>query len=78
MELFDVRHLIFSSSCSVYGNSDELPVTESTPFQKAESPYARTKQMGEQMIEDFAKVHPNHNSICFDILIPQEHIAPLS
>jgi UDP-glucose 4-epimerase len=63
MELFDVRHLIFSSSCSVYGNSDELPVTESTPFQKAESPYARTKQMGEQMIEDFAKVHPNHNSI---------------
>lgn len=49
---FGVNHIIFSSSCSVYGNATELPVTESTPFQKAESPYARTKQMGEQILED--------------------------
>jgi len=49
---FGVHHIIFSSSCSVYGNATELPVTESTPFQKAESPYARTKQMGEQVLED--------------------------
>lgn len=63
MDFFDVKHLIFSSSCSVYGNSAELPVTENTPLQNAESPYARTKQMGEQIIEDFAKVHSNHNSI---------------
>lgn len=49
---FGVHNIIFSSSCSVYGNATELPVTESTPFQKAESPYARTKQMGEQILED--------------------------
>lgn len=49
---FGVNNIIFSSSCSVYGNATELPVTESTPFQKAESPYARTKQMGEQILED--------------------------
>jgi len=49
---FGVKNIIFSSSCSVYGNATELPVTESTPFQTAESPYARTKQMGEQILED--------------------------
>lgn len=49
---FGVENIIFSSSCSVYGNATELPVTESTPFQTAESPYARTKQMGEQILED--------------------------
>jgi len=48
--------LVFSSSCSVYGNSDELPVTEDTPFGEAECPYARTKQMGEHIIQDFSKV----------------------
>ncbi len=51
---FGVKHFIFSSSCSVYGNAKELPVTEKTPLQEAESPYARTKQMGEQMIHDAA------------------------
>ena len=52
---FNVPHVIFSSSCSVYGNADDLPVTEDTPFKEAESPYARTKQMGEHIIEDFCK-----------------------
>jgi UDP-glucose 4-epimerase len=50
---FSVPHFIFSSSCSVYGNASELPVTETTPWQEAESPYARTKQMGEQIVQDF-------------------------
>lgn len=63
METFEVTNLIFSSSCSVYGNAEDLPVTESTPFQEAESPYARTKQMGEQIIRDFAKVQPDHNTV---------------
>lgn len=63
METFDVANLIFSSSCSVYGNAEELPVTEDTPFQEAESPYARTKQMGEQIIRDFARVHPDHQAV---------------
>ncbi len=53
---FGVGSVIFSSSCSVYGNATELPVTEATPFQEAECPYARTKQMGEKIIEDFCKV----------------------
>jgi UDP-glucose 4-epimerase len=46
---------IFSSSCAVYGGSNELPVTEDTPFGEAECPYARTKQMGEHIIRDFSK-----------------------
>ncbi len=53
-KIYGVRGFIFSSSCSVYGNAEELPVTESTPFEEAESPYARTKQMGEQIVKDFA------------------------
>ncbi len=53
---FGIPSFIFSSSCSVYGNSKELPVTEATPFGEAECPYARTKQMGEQIIQDFSKV----------------------
>ncbi|PCJ84238.1 MAG: UDP-glucose 4-epimerase GalE [Flavobacteriales bacterium] len=55
---FNIPHFIFSSSCSVYGNLEKLPVTENTPMNKSQSPYATTKQMGEQIIEDFAKVNP--------------------
>ncbi|NND06752.1 MAG: UDP-glucose 4-epimerase GalE [Saprospiraceae bacterium] len=54
METFHVQHFIFSSSCSVYGNADVLPVLEDTPWQEAESPYARTKQICENMIQDCA------------------------
>lgn len=53
-EEFDVRHFVFSSSCSVYGNADEIPVTEETPLKKAESPYGSTKQIGEDIIRDIA------------------------
>ncbi len=60
---FGVPNIIFSSSCSVYGNADELPVTEATPFKEAECPYARTKQMGEKIIEDFTKVASGVNAI---------------
>lgn len=52
----DVPHLIFSSSCTVYGQADELPITESAPVKKAESPYGNTKQIGEEIIEDITKV----------------------
>ncbi len=55
---FGVGQFIFSSSCSVYGNSTALPVLETTPLQKAECPYAYTKQIGEQILEDYKKVHP--------------------
>ena len=52
---FGVKDFVFSSSCSVYGNTKVLPVTEETPIGIAESPYARTKQMGEEIIRDFSK-----------------------
>lgn len=60
---FGVKNIIFSSSCSVYGNATELPVTESTPFQNAESPYARTKQMGEHILQDFCFQEKNTNAV---------------
>jgi UDP-glucose 4-epimerase len=63
MQEFGIKNLIFSSSCSVYGNTEVLPVTESTPFEEAESPYARTKQMGEQVLRDFAKFNPSFQVI---------------
>ena len=46
---------VYSSSCTVYGIPDILPVTEQTPVQEAESPYGRTKQIGEQIIRDGLK-----------------------
>lgn len=52
---YEVNHFIFSSSCTVYGNAEELPVTEKTPEKPAESPYGRTKQVGEKLIIDSIK-----------------------
>jgi UDP-glucose 4-epimerase len=49
---FKVAHFVFSSSCTVYGNPDAIPVTEATPLKPAESPYGATKQMGEQIVCD--------------------------
>jgi UDP-glucose 4-epimerase len=54
-EKYAVKNFIFSSSCSVYGNVSQLPVNEETTLQKAESPYAYTKQIGEVMLNDFVK-----------------------
>ena len=48
----EVKNIIFSSSCTVYGMPDILPVTEDAPFKKAESPYAETKQLCENMLLD--------------------------
>jgi UDP-glucose 4-epimerase len=50
---FAIKQFIFSSSCSVYGNINTLPVTEETPMGKTESPYAFTKVVGERILEDF-------------------------
>ncbi len=52
---FHVPHFVFSSSCTVYGNPDRIPVTEETAQKPAESPYGATKQMGEVMVTDAAK-----------------------
>lgn len=52
---FQTPNFVFSSSCSVYGNPDEIPVTETSQLKPAESPYASTKQMGEEIVKEFAK-----------------------
>ncbi|OEK06745.1 UDP-glucose 4-epimerase GalE [Roseivirga misakiensis] len=49
---YKVKNLIFSSSCTVYGQPDSLPVTEETPKKPANSPYGNTKQIGEEILED--------------------------
>jgi UDP-glucose 4-epimerase len=52
---FEIPRFVFSSSCTVYGNADEMPVTESSPPKPAASPYGYTKQMGEQIVNEFSK-----------------------
>lgn len=56
-------NLVFSSSCSVYGNADELPVRETTPRKEAESPYALTKQIGEDLLTDFCRTKPDFRAV---------------
>jgi len=51
-----VENFIFSSSCTVYGQADELPITENAPIKPAESPYGNTKQIGEEILRDTARV----------------------
>ncbi len=53
MQLAGVPYLVFSSSCTVYGQPARLPVTEESPVQPAFSPYGRTKQISEEIINDF-------------------------
>jgi UDP-glucose 4-epimerase len=52
---YGTPHFVFSSSCTVYGQPDAIPVTEDTPMKRAESPYGYTKQVGERMCEDVVK-----------------------
>lgn len=56
-------NFIFSSSCTVYGQADKMPITENAPVKKAESPYGNTKQIGEEIITDTCKVTPSLNAI---------------
>lgn len=52
MKKYGILNMVFSSSCTVYGQPDKLPVTEDTPFRPANSPYGNTKQIGEEIIRD--------------------------
>ncbi len=54
---------IFSSSCTVYGQADKMPITEDAPVKPAESPYGNTKQIGEEIIRDTCKVSPGIQAI---------------
>ena len=52
MPEFNIEGIVFSSSCTVYGQPDHLPVTEEAPIKKAESPYGNTKQINEEIVRD--------------------------
>ncbi len=78
-EKYNVSSLIFSSSCAVYGNVDVLPVTEESPQEKAESPYAYTKQIGEVMVEDFIKISKTLKAISLRYFNPVgAHVSGLN
>lgn len=53
----DISNFIFSSSCTVYGQADMMPIDENTPLKMPESVYGKTKQMGEEILIDFAKAY---------------------
>ena len=53
----NISNFIFSSSCTVYGQADEMPIDETTPLKTPESSYGKTKQMGEEILIDFAKAY---------------------
>lgn len=53
----NISNFIFSSSCTVYGQADEMPINEDTPLKMPESVYGKTKQMGEEILADFAKAY---------------------
>ena len=56
VDIYKIPHFVFSSSCTVYGTPNTLPVDETFPIGNVESPYGATKLMGEQIISDFAKI----------------------
>lgn len=58
-----IPNFVFSSSCTVYGSPDKLPVTEETPMGHTPSPYGATKQMSERILEDFAYVQENFKAM---------------
>ncbi|MFD2588588.1 UDP-glucose 4-epimerase GalE [Croceitalea marina] len=62
--------LIFSSSCTVYGQADSMPITEDAPIKPAESPYGNTKQVGEEIIRDTCKVTPHLSAIALRYFNP--------
>ncbi|MEO7462890.1 MAG: UDP-glucose 4-epimerase GalE, partial [Ferruginibacter sp.] len=60
---FKVPHFVFSSSCTVYGNPDDIPVTEESPMKQAQSPYGSTKQIGEDIVHQTVNSHTSTQAI---------------
>ncbi len=65
-----IHNFIFSSSCTVYGEPESLPISEQAPIKPALSPYGNTKQIGEEIIRDTAKAYPQFNSIALRYFNP--------
>jgi len=62
--------MVFSSSCTVYGQPDQLPVTENSPVKKAESPYGNTKQIAEEILQEVTAVNKNIKAIALRYFNP--------
>lgn len=71
-ELRNLKHsnFIFSSSCTVYGQADQLPISENAPVKPAESPYGNTKQIGEEIIKDVCKIDAGFHAIALRYFNP--------
>lgn len=63
MPIHKIKNLVFSSSCTVYGQPDILPVTEDAPIKPAASPYGNTKQIGEEIIRDTIRSNSSYQSV---------------
>ena len=67
---YNIPNIVFSSSCTVYGQPDELPVTEATPRKDAESPYGNTKRVNEDILRDAIHAHPQLKGIALRYFNP--------
>jgi len=70
MQKNGITNFIFSSSCTVYGQPDNLPITEEAPVKPALSPYGNTKQIGEEIIKDTSKAYPDFKAIALRYFNP--------
>jgi UDP-glucose 4-epimerase len=67
---YNVPNMVFSSSCTVYGQPEKLPVTEQTPRKDAESPYGNTKRISEDILKDTINVNPQLKGIALRYFNP--------
>ncbi|MEL7589255.1 MAG: UDP-glucose 4-epimerase GalE [Prolixibacteraceae bacterium] len=67
---YKIANLVFSSSCTVYGQPDKLPVTEQTPRKDAESPYGNTKRVNEDILHDTIRAYPEIKGIALRYFNP--------
>lgn len=70
IKIYQIPHLVFSSSCTVYGQPQILPVTENSPLQPATSPYGNTKRIAEEIIEDSVKANLDLQAIALRYFNP--------
>ena len=70
MQSIGTNNLVFSSSCTVYGQPELLPVTEETPIQDANSPYGNTKQIAEEIISEYLNVQEKMKAIALRYFNP--------
>ena len=70
MERHGVRRILFSSSATVYGDSEDLPFREDSPVREATNPYGETKVMNERMLRDYLVPHPETEVVCLRYFNP--------